>query len=86
MGTPPREGESENACLWLIHQCQQEALKGIRRHGRRSREWFLTRLSITVPASLIEGLARMALEENRSLSNLAAHLLAEHVRENGREE
>ena len=45
-----------------------------------------TRLSITVPVSVIEGLARRALEENRSLSNLAAHLLAEHVRENGREE
>ena len=45
-----------------------------------------TRLSITVPASIIEWLARRAVEEGRSMSNLAAHLLAEHVRENGRED
>ena len=45
-----------------------------------------TRLSITVPASVIEGLARRAVEEGRSMSNLAAHLLAEHGRENGRED
>ena len=45
-----------------------------------------TRLSITVPASVVEALARRAVEEGRSLSNLAAHLLAEHARENGRKE
>ena len=45
-----------------------------------------TRLSITVPASVVEALARRAVEENRSLSNLAAHLLAEHARENGRQD
>jgi len=45
-----------------------------------------TRLSITVPASVVDALARMALEENRSLSNLAAHLLAEHAKDNGRKE
>ena len=54
---------------------------GMDQEQRRS-----TRLSITVPASVIEGLARRALEEGRSMSNLAAHLLAEHVRENGRED
>ena len=51
---------------------------GMDQEQRRS-----TRLSITVPASVIEGLARRAVEEGRSMSNLAAHLLAEHVRENG---
>ena len=35
-----------------------------------------TRLSITVPAAVIEGLARRAVEEGRSRSDLAAQLLA----------
>jgi predicted CopG family antitoxin len=42
-----------------------------------------TRLTITVPASVVETLARMALEEGRSTSNLAARLLERHARENG---
>jgi hypothetical protein len=44
-----------------------------------------TRLTITMPLSVLEALARRAEDENRSLSNLAAYLLAEHARENGRQ-
>jgi hypothetical protein len=39
-----------------------------------------------MPWSVLEALARRAEEENRSLSNLAAYLLAEHARENGRQD
>ena len=45
-----------------------------------------SRITITMPWSVLEALARRAVEEGRSLSNLAAHLLEEHARENGRKE
>jgi hypothetical protein len=40
------------------------------------------RLSITVPANVWNSLARRALEEGRSMSNLAAYLLERHAKDN----
>jgi hypothetical protein len=41
-----------------------------------------TRITITVPASVVETLSRRALAEGRSLSNLAAFLLEQHLQDN----
>jgi hypothetical protein len=41
-----------------------------------------SRLSITMPATVWHSLARRALEEGRSMSNLAAYLLERHAKEN----
>jgi predicted HicB family RNase H-like nuclease len=40
------------------------------------------RLTITVPSSVSAALAQRAQAEGRSLSNLAAHLIEQHVQDN----
>jgi hypothetical protein len=45
-----------------------------------------SRLTITLPASVMDALERRALEEGRSMSNLAAYLLELYARDCGRKE